>query len=68
MKYEIRVKFEANTELEKEQLEDLLYALSLQLEEPMTWKGEEETWNAKDIQINILEKAKDVFVDRRNLL
>lgn len=65
MKYEIRIEFESDYELEAVQLDDLLGFLSLQIEEPQSWTGEPENWTSKNIMINLLEKSKDVSVHRR---
>lgn len=67
MKYELEVQFESDYELNSEQLDDLLGYLALQIEEPMRYSGEADTWTSKNIKIDLIEKAKDVSLSRRIL-
>jgi hypothetical protein len=53
--YKITISFESDYELEQNQVDDLLGHLELQIQEPQTYKGEDETYTTKNIEINLEE-------------
>jgi hypothetical protein len=53
--YKITISFESDYELEQNQVDDLLGHLELQIQEPQTYKGEDETYTTKNIKINLEE-------------
>ena len=53
MKYQVKITFETNTELDEFEVEDLLSILVAQVQEPVTWKGEPAQYETKDIEIDI---------------
>jgi len=53
--YKINISFESDYQLEQHQLDDLLGHLELQIQEPQTYKGEDEIYTTKNIQIRLEE-------------
>ena len=53
--YKINISFESDYQLKQHQLDDLLGYLELQIQEPQTYKGEDEIYTTKNIQIRLEE-------------
>ena len=52
-RYKITISFESDYELEQHQVDDLLGHLELQIQEPQTYKGEDETYTTENIKIEM---------------
>jgi hypothetical protein len=52
-KYHIAINFESDYELETHQLQDLFDNIVLQIQEPQTWKGENEDYTTTNITIEL---------------
>jgi hypothetical protein len=54
-RYKITISFESDYELEQHQVDDLLGHLELQIQEPQTYKGEDEIYTTQNIEIRLEE-------------
>jgi len=53
MQYKVTIDFKTDYQLEQDEVDDLLAFISLQVEEPADWKGQQARYNTSDIEINI---------------
>jgi hypothetical protein len=51
MKYEIKIRFNTDRTLTEKELDQLLFAISVQIEEPTDATGDDESFTTNDIRI-----------------